>query len=112
MIGDEAVHWKDIKIDGIAKIERVIEEFVVWQIGIIPGAKFTVKITEQVNGRYEGHTNIMVKDVLGTAYCAVGFGDTIERALEETIHRHMQQISDIKGEPTDDDFDWLDPRDF
>lgn len=30
----------------MVSIERVIEEFVVWQIGIIPGAKFKVKITE------------------------------------------------------------------
>ena len=38
--------WKNIKINGVAKINRFVDEFEVWEFNKIPYGKFKVKIFE------------------------------------------------------------------
>lgn len=67
--------WTKIKIDGIAGIERFVDEFEVWKLYKIPYGKFKVKIYETAEGKYTGRTNLMVTDKSGDFWAGIGYGD-------------------------------------
>jgi len=76
--------WND-KYQGIAKIEKLVAEYNIWELNIIPYAKFKIKIYESLDHIYSGYTNIHIADGYGNFECAVGYGNTEEAALEDTI---------------------------
>ena len=103
--------WKNIKTDGIAKIEKRVAVFDVWELRLTPYARFQVKIMESADGVYTGYTNIQVKDKTGDYCGAVGDGDTIEDALKETIARLMNRLS-TKEVWEESEFTYTDPADW
>jgi hypothetical protein len=103
--------WQEIKIDGIAKITKCVAEFDVMELKHTPYAKFKVKIFEDAAGNFTGFTNLMAKDALGSPVAGVGYGSTIEEALEDTIRYFLSMLNE-KQNWTEDDFECSDPFDF
>ena len=103
--------WKKIKIDYIAKIDRFVDEFEVWEFDKIPYGKFKVKIFETADGKYEGKTNLRVKDKTDYFCAGVGFGKNVAETLEDTI-RYFYSLIDEVEDLTENSFDYVDPNDF
>lgn len=109
--------WKDLKIDHIDYIEKCVGEFeitaldffeTVYEGDTIHYGSFKVKIYESQNtlhntdenDKFTGFTNLRLKDPLGLGGYegGVGFGITIEQALENTIRNFIGNIKDYKVE--------------
>ncbi|MFL0582605.1 hypothetical protein ACH0B6_08535 [Solibacillus silvestris] len=109
--------WKDLKIDHIDYIEKCVGEFeitaldffeTVYEGDTIHYGSFKVKIYESQNtlhntdenDKFTGFTNLRLKDPLGLGGYegGVGFGITIEQALENTIRNLIGNIKDYKVE--------------
>jgi len=103
--------WKNIKIKGIARIEKCVAEFDVLELNKTPYSKFKVKIYENSTGNFTGYTNLRIKDGLGDASGGVGYGSTIEEALEDTVV-YFLNILDEKEYWQEEDFECADPYDF
>lgn len=105
--------WKDIKIEGVNKIDKFVAEFDIWAIKKVPFAKFKVKIYEGCDGKYTGYTNIRIKNKIdGSPEGGIGFGLNVAEALQDTIKYFMEQINLIGGELTENDIEYSDPNDF
>lgn len=107
LLGD----WKKIKIKGVANIEKCVAEFNVGELVKTPYGKFKVKIFERQNGTYAGFTNLQLKDGDGCPYAGVGHGETIDKALEDTIRYFFEMLSKKKILNVED-FECVDPYDF
>ncbi len=103
--------WKNIKIEGVAYIEKCVAEFNIGELVRIPHAKFKVKIFERQNGTYVGFTNLQLKDEDGCPYAGVGHGETIDKALEDTIKYFFEMLSKKKN-LNGEDFECVDTYDF
>lgn len=104
--------WKDINIDGIARIDKCDGEFQVWELNKTPYAKFKVKVFESKGRSYVGYTNIRIKNTFdGSPENGVGFGNSITEALEDTLKNFMELINE-REEFFESDFEWSDPDDF
>ena len=69
--------WKNLKIKGIAGIEKLVGEYNIWELNRSPYGKFKIKIFENSDNSYSGYTNIHIADELGDFYCAVGYGRSV-----------------------------------
>ena len=98
--------WKKIKVDGIVGIEKCVAEFQVWELYKTPYAKFKVRVFERETS-FVGYTNISVKD----KERSVGYGLSIEEALEDTLINFME-VLDQRAEFVESDFKWSHPHDF
>ena len=103
--------WKNISIDGIAGIEKLVAEFNVKELKITPYGKYKVKIFERSNGKYIGYTNLQLKDEDGCPYAGVGHGDDIESTLRDTINYFQKMITERKA-LKEEDFECADSFDF
>ncbi|MFL0253034.1 hypothetical protein ACJDT4_21735 [Clostridium neuense] len=103
--------WQDIKIKGIARIEKVVAEFDVIELQKTPYGKFKVKIYESPDGGFTGYTNLRVKDETGDACGGVGHGITIEEALRDTIEYFLKVLNE-KDFWEEDEFECSDTFDF
>lgn len=103
--------WKKIKIEGIAKIERLVDEFEVWEFEKIPYGKFKVKIFESNDSKYIGRTNLMVIDKSKDFFQGIGEGDTVQEALEDTI-RYFYSLIDEVDNLTEESFRYVDAIEF
>jgi len=103
--------FEQLRINGVAKIQKCVAEFVIWELNISPYAKFKIKIYEDQDNQFTGYTNIQVKDSIGDFYCAVGYGKTIEDALDDTI-KYFFKLTAAKNDWSEEDFEWADPIDF
>ncbi len=103
--------WKDIRITGIAKIEKCVGEFNVWELHKSPYGKFKVKLFASADGGYTGYSNLQVVDPLGSFDCAVGHGKTQQEALQNTIEDFLRLVS-RKDEWGEQDFRCSDAFDF
>lgn len=107
--------WKDIKIDHIDYIEKCVAEFEitaldffgkVYEGDTIHYGAFKVKVYEDQNIQlrpyenvgFTGFTNLRLKDSLGLGGYegGIGFGITVEQALEDTIRNFTGNIMDYK----------------
>lgn len=106
-------NWKEINNSEIASIEKCVAEFNIWELKRSPYGKFKIKIFEDRSGKCKGYTNLQVYDGFGEFYCAVGFGNTIEEALENTINNYLELVS-VKDEKewVEEDFQCMDSFDF
>ncbi|MBW5444445.1 hypothetical protein GE107_00005 [Cohnella sp. CFH 77786] len=102
--------WKDIKIEGIARIEKCVAEFNIWELNLTPWAKFKIKIYEDTNGMFYGFTNLQLKSQFGQEG-GVGQGSTIEQALQDTIKNFLKMLRE-RDQLTPEDFETVDPYDF
>jgi hypothetical protein len=105
-------NWKTVKITGVARIEKCVAEFQVWELNKTPFGKFKVKIFERPDGTFAGFTNIQLKSPdKDSAECGVGYGDTVSEALEDTI-KYLLGLVNGREKLTEEDFDWAHPDDF
>lgn len=103
--------WQDIKIQGIARIEKLVAEFDVIELEKTPYAKFKVKIYESPDGTFTGYTNLRVKDGTGDVSGGVGHGVTIEEALKDTVEYFLKILGERESW-AEDDFEYSDSFDF
>ena len=103
-------NWKDMKIDGIASIERIVAEYEINELYKTP-CGFRVKIYESSNGDFSGYTNLALKDVNGEFHISVGFGKNESEALLNTIEDFMASLSE-KEIWDEQDFKYGDFYDF
>jgi hypothetical protein len=105
--------WKDISIKGIAKIEKCVAEFDIWELYISPYAKFKIKIFEDKDSSFTGYTNLRLIDKGGDLTGPVGYGSSIEEALEDTINQFFLLTSYKEPkEWVEEDFECTDSFDF
>jgi hypothetical protein len=102
--------WKNIKIEKINNIEKLVAEFDitaldllsdVFEDEIIHYGGFKVRVYEtqdQGSVRLTGYTNLKILDITGHYEGAVGFGNTIESALEKTIIHFMEKLDDCMSD--------------
>lgn len=102
--------WEQ-KYQGIAKIEKLVAEYNIWELHIVPYAKFKIKIYESQEHTYSGYTNIHIADEAGDFCCATGFGKTQEEALESTISDFFK-LTARKRVWEEQDFRYADCHDF
>ena len=103
--------WKNIRYDGIVKIEKLVGEYNIWELEKSPYGKFKIKIFVDSDGLYSGYTNLQVVDNLGDFYCAVGYGKKEEEALKDTISEFLRLVS-WKNDWKESDFRCSDSFDF
>lgn len=103
--------WRNIKINGIVKIEKLVEEFEVWELNKIPHGKFKIKIFEAADGKFTGRTNLMVIDKTNSFCAGVGYGNTVSEALSDTIRYFYALIEEIDN-LTEECFEYVDFMDF
>ena len=103
--------WKKIKINGIVKIERLIDEFEIWEYNKIPYGKFKVRVYEAPDGCFIGRTNLMVVDKTNDFCAGVGHGETVCEALYDTI-RYFYSLIDEVDDLSPKCFKYVDTVDF
>lgn len=105
--------WKNIKIEGISKIDKLVAEFDIWAIPTVPNAKFKIKIFESQSGKYIGYTNLRVKSNFdGSPEGGIGYGKTIDEALVDTLKYFMELVKQKGIELNENDIEYSDPSDF
>ena len=109
--GDNMKSWKSIKINGIAKIEKCVAEYEVTELEKTPYSKFKIKIYEDVENKFTGYTNLLIKDQTGNVNGGIGYGNSIEEALEDTIIYFLKMLN-AKEKWSENDFECSDPFDF
>jgi len=104
--------WKKIQISGIARIEKCVAEFQVWELNNTPYGKFKVKVFERADGTFAGYTNIAIKNHTdNSCEFGVGFGESISAALEDTTRYFLEILKERKA-LSENDFEWADYTDF
>ena len=103
--------WTEVKIKGIIKIERLVDEFEVWELNKIPHGKFKIKIFETAEGTFTGRTNLMVIDKTNSFCAGVGYGNTVSEALGDTIRYFYSLIEEVDN-LTEECFEYVDVIDF
>lgn len=109
--GKLMIRWQDLKISGIARIEKCVAEFDIMELNYTPYSKFKIKIFEDSKGGFTGYTNLRIKDNIGDSSGGVGHGNTIDEALEDTILYFLKMLSE-KQNWVEEDFECSDPFDF
>lgn len=100
--------WKDIRIENVETIEKCVGEFEITALrffeelfegDIIHYGLFKVKIYEgQTSPFYSGYTNLRIKTPEGGYEGGYGSGNSIEQALEETVHNFLGNLTQFKHE--------------
>ncbi|OWR32502.1 hypothetical protein CDO73_02550 [Saccharibacillus sp. O23] len=104
--------WRNITIEGIGSIEKVVAEFNVWPDHRLSISKFKVKIREKKSGSFFGTANVAVKSQIdGEPDWISGSGDTVAEALEDTVRNFLSTLDGF-SELLEDDFIWADLYDF
>ena len=93
--------WKDIKLKYDGCIRKLAGEFEVSMPAVLPYAKMKVRVYEEDNGRFTGRTDVLlIRKTDGSPEGAVGFGATVDEALEDTINCFIGMLEeDYKGVP-------------
>lgn len=100
--------WKDISINEIGAIYRVVGVYKVDGIQDVPYNYFYIRIEEKSNGYFYGYPTLMIKEN-GEVAIECGAGSTVEEALEDTINVFLRQVKSEKekyGNLTEDNFEW------
>lgn len=104
--------WKNLKIKGIPQIEKVLAEFEVSELEkTLCVGKFRVKVFEEQDGTISTTTNLMYVDKSGCEVAGIGYGKTVDEALENCIKRFLSYLPEDR-ELTEKDFTTSDPYDF
>ena len=102
---------KIIEDNNIARIEKLVNEFEIWELEKIPYGKFKIKIFESLNGSFIGRTNLMVIDKTGEFCSGIGYGKNVEEALGDTI-RYFYSLIDEVDNLNEQCFSYVDPTEF
>lgn len=106
--------WHGLKLERVGKIERAVAEFTVWMSTVLPYAKMKVKIYESQSGKYTGMTDLRIKRKFdGSPESAIGHGNSVEEALEDTIKYFNSMLKEDGLEQlTEDDIEYSEYSDF
>ncbi len=106
--------WHKLRLENVGCIEKMVAEFTIWMIPLLPYAKMKVKVYESQSGLYTGRTDLQIKRKFdGYPEGAIGNGDTIEEALENTINYFNNMLKeDGLSELTEDDIEYCEWSDF
>ncbi|OCG20791.1 hypothetical protein A9G11_00270 [Gilliamella sp. wkB108] len=107
--------WHNLKLDNVSGIDKTVAEFTVWMVGILPYAKMKIKVCESQFGSYTGISDVRIKRKFDDGYpqSALGDGDTIEKALENTIKNFNAMLKeDGYEELTPEDIEYSEWSDF
>lgn len=89
--------WRDVKLEHITRIERVVAQFHIFLENQIEKTFVKVKILENVEGKFRGVTNMAVKDSeTGEPLWIEGHGETVDETLEQTIRLLLKTINNRK----------------
>ncbi|MDI4649671.1 hypothetical protein [Cohnella hashimotonis] len=103
--------WTRLKVEGVARIEKLVAEYVITQLDV-PTGRFRVRIYESANHWFMGITNLRIKNTTdGCPEAGVGNGQSITEALEDTLRNFMQLLLEDRV-ITDDDFVFVDYNEF
>lgn len=102
---------EEFKNIGIAKIEKLVGEYNIWELNKCPYGKFKIKIFKDSGNTFSGYTNIQIADESGGFYCAAGYGKSEKEALENTIKEFIK-MTERKENWEEADFQCADPYDF
>lgn len=97
--------WREIRIDGVARIDRVVGIFEITLAGKLPFVSFKIKVTEGAQGDFVAISNVWVKDQDGFAHGEAGLGPSLEKALEDCLTRFLAETKSRK-ELRNEDFVW------
>ena len=106
--------WHDLKLENVGAIEKTVAEFTIWMSSVLPYAKMKIKIYESRDGTYKGRTDLGIKRKFdGYPQCSVGFGNSIEEALEDTLkYFNVMLKEDGLDKLTEDDIEYCEYSDF
>lgn len=91
--GEIAKMWQNITIKNVDGIKKCVGEFEVSMTRILPYAKMKIKIYESSKGVLTGYTDIrLIRKFDKSPESAVGWGNTIEEVLEDTILYFNQML--------------------
>lgn len=86
--------WHDLKVDKVEKIEKCVAEYQIWMHTILPYGKMKIKIYENQKRTYTGITDVHVRRKFDGGFeCGVGFGQSIDAALEDTIKYFLEIVN-------------------
>lgn len=95
--------WKDVNVNGIVSIQKCVAEFDINQFDV-PNGKFKIRIyEEQDRVYYYGYTNLKIKNPVDGIEGGVGYGDSIEKTLKNTLENFMELMRD-RDNLSEDDF--------
>jgi hypothetical protein len=99
---------------GIARIDRVVAELVVWLDGSLPFPKIRVKVLYRQSD-YLALPNVAVRDLTsGEPDGISGLGCSIEEAVQDLLTRFIAGVRENTPSRglTESDFVWSAPEDF
>ncbi|MGY0374238.1 hypothetical protein [Clostridium sp. JNZ J1-5] len=110
-------NWKEIKIEGVTEINKLVDEFEIWALNKVPYEKVKVKIWENSKRGYIGVPNMQIKNHEdGSIDGITGLGNSPEEALEDTLKCFMELIDDYEKlyqrGLKEDDVEWSSFEDF
>ena len=111
--------WHELKISQVEKIEKCVAEYQIWMHTVLPYGKLKIKIYEDQDKTYTGITDVRVRRKFdGEFEGGVGYGKSIEEALEDTIGWFLQvvdmdyPIADYPDGLTENDIEYVGYSDF
>lgn len=111
--------WHKLKIRKVEKIEKCVAEYQIWMHEILPYGKLRIKIYEEQDRTYTGFTDVRIRRKFdGEFEGGVGYGNSIEEALEDTINWFLKIAeSDYPSDNypnglTEDDIEYAEYSDF
>jgi hypothetical protein len=102
-------------MDGVIRIDRVVEHLEVWVDQSFPFAKFKVKVLESSSGDFLAIANVNVRNASSRVPEHVsGLGSTVEEAVDDLLVRFVSEarVHSPVGGLTEADFEWSAPEDF
>lgn len=91
--------WKDIKIDKVDDVEKLVGEYIIWMHDILPYGKMKVHVYEGQDGKFTGNTDVrIISRIDNTPQGGLGFGIDIDAALEDTINNFLEIFNDNASE--------------
>ena len=103
--------WMDLKIDGVAYIEKIVGEYDIGEILKTPWEKFRVKVYQKQDGTYDVITNLIYIDEIGYEKGEYESGKTEVGALESCMKDFLSYLPEDRR-LTEMDFSTADPYDF
>ena len=90
-----SANWKDIKIEGIVRIDKLVEEY---DISLFHAhARF--RVYEKPDGQYYALSSIRIKDKkTGDFIMPTADGDTSEEALKNAVLRGIDMVLELNEE--------------
>jgi hypothetical protein len=99
----------------LKKTSRCVAEYEIELIENLPFQRLKIKIYSPLsneNIKYNGNTNIQIRDSTNSYYAALGLGKTIEEALNNTINNFLYMLNETGKVITESDFQYLEYSDF